>query len=211
MSTQIIHENQPTLTHGTPLDQAKSAVILLHGRGATAQSMLDLAARLPADGVAYLIPQAANNTWYPNSGFGALDANQPYLSSALVTIQKLLDQINAAGISTDKTVIGGFSQGACLASEFVTQNVTRYRGVVILSGALMGPDDRNRSYTGSLAETPVFIGGADNDSWVKGAQLRQTADILAKLGGNVTIEVQSSSEHTIRASEIAQAAKIIKP
>jgi phospholipase/carboxylesterase len=207
--TQIIHQEQPVLNYGTPLNAAKAAVILLHGRGATAQSMLDLALQLPTENIAYLMPQAANNTWYPNSGFGPLEANQPFLTSALDTIANLIEKINSAGIPTEKIVIGGFSQGACLTSEFITQNARRYGGILMFSGALMGTPERERAYQGSLDNTPVFIGGVDQDSWVTKAQLQQTADILRQLGGRVALDIVSGTQHSIRQAEMTQGAAII--
>lgn len=170
--------------------------------------MLEVAVHFPTE-AAYLIPQAANNTWYPHSGFGSLEANQPFLSSALETIGNLFERIQEAGISTDRIIIGGFSQGACLASEFVTQNAQRYGGLLMFSGALMGPPDRERSYQGTLADTPVFIGGVDHDSWVTTERLQQTADVLTKLGGRVTLDIAPGSQHAIRPAEIARAAQLI--
>ncbi len=210
MATERIHQAQKTLTYGASLDKATAAVILLHGRGASAQSMLELATLFPSDGIAYLIPQAWNNTWYPNSGFAPFEVNEPYYSSAVDTIRGLIQQVNDASIPTDKIVLGGFSQGATLASDFVARHATRYGGVILFSGALMGPKDTARDYAGSLDNTPVYIGGANRDSWVTEAQLRETAEVLGKLGGQVTIEVQNSAEHTIRQSDIAHGIKIIE-
>lgn len=210
MVQQRIHQGQPVLTYGSALEEAEAAVILLHGRGSDARSMLDLAALLPSKGIAYLMPQAANHTWYPNSGFSPLQANEPYLSSAMATITDLLAQVSAAGIAASKTVLGGFSQGACLASEFVAQHATRYGGLVVFSGALMGPLEMPRDYAGSLAKTPVFIGGVDHDPWVNEAQLRHAAKTLEALGGQVTLQILKGAEHTIRPSEVEKAAAIIQ-
>ena len=210
MSQQQIHQTQPVLTAGARLEEAEAAVILLHGRGASAQSMLELAAHFPKEGIAYVIPQAANSTWYPNSGFSPFEVNEPYLSSAMATIHDLLAQIEAAGIPASKTILGGFSQGACLASEFVAQNATRYGGLLVFSGALMGPLDMPRAYQGSLSETPVFIGGVNQDSWVTETQLRHAAQTLEALGGQVTLQVLNGRDHTIRQSEVEQAATIIR-
>jgi predicted esterase len=198
------HQNQALLQTGTALDAANVAVIMVHGRGASAESILGLAAHLPEEGVAYLAPQAANHTWYPNSGFGPLESNEPWVSSAFQVLNDLLAQIAEAGISPEKTVIGGFSQGACLSSEFVARHAQRYGGLYVLSGALMGPIDMARNYTGSLDGTPVYIGGIDQDPWVSEAHMRLSADVLGKLGGDVTIEILPGSQHTVRESEVVQ-------
>jgi predicted esterase len=209
MADRQIHQNQPVFTYGTALNDAHVAVILLHGRGSTAQSMLGLAAHLPQEKIAYLTPQAANQTWYPNSGFMPIEANEPYVSSAFQTIVNLLAQITDAGIAADKVVLGGFSQGACLAAEFVARRPRRYGGLFVLSGALMGPPDSPRQYTGSLDGTPVFVAGVDRDSWVTESQLRLTGQVLGEMGGTVHVEVQPGTEHTIRPTEIAHVSSMI--
>jgi predicted esterase len=209
LSVQRIHQDQPVLTYGTTLSDARAAVILLHGRGSTAQDILGLAKQFPQQKVAYLAPQAANRTWYPNSGFDPLEANEPFLSSALQTVADVLAQVTDVGISTEKIVIGGFSQGACLAAEFVAQHPLRYGGLFVLSGALIGPPDMPRTYSGSLDGTPVFIGGGDRDAWVSERQLHLTGRVLRQLGGQVDIEIQPSTDHTIRQTEIAHVSNMI--
>jgi predicted esterase len=203
------HQDQPLFTAGTPLNEAEVAVILLHGRSSTAQSILSLAAHLPQESTAYLAPQAANQTWYPNSGFIPLEANEPYVSSAFQMLTERLAWVSEAGIPTDRIVLGGFSQGACLAAEFVARHPQRYGGLFVLSGALMGPPDMARQYTGSLDGTPVYVGGADRDAWVTEQQLRLTGDVLQELGGAVRVEVQSDTQHTVRQNEIAHVRDMI--
>jgi predicted esterase len=210
MSAEVIHQDQPLLTAGAPLEEARAAAILLHGRGAGAHDLLGLAAALPDQGVAYLLPQAANHTWYPHSGFAPLAANEPYLSSAMDTIRKLIEQVNAAGIPTEKVVLGGFSQGACLSAEFAARHARRYGALLVLTGALMGPLDMPRAYDGTLDGTPVFIGGIDRDPWVTEEQMRHTAGTLEQLGGQVTIQIEPGFQHTIRPSEIDRASAIIR-
>jgi predicted esterase len=200
--SQTIHETQPVFSTGAALDEAQGAVILLHGRGASAESILSLAEYLPQDGLAYLAPQAAGRTWYPYSGFSPMETNEPYVSSAFQTLATLLDQVSESGIPPERIVLGGFSQGACLVSEYVARHVKRYGGLFMLSGALMGPEDSPRSYSGALDGTPVFIGGCDHDPWVTEAQMRRSAQVLGQLGGVVEIEIQPGAEHTVRQSEI---------
>ncbi|MBX3084125.1 MAG: alpha/beta fold hydrolase [Anaerolineae bacterium] len=210
MLTQSIHQGQPVLTYGAPLADAHAAVILIHGRGATAHSMHDLASALPTEGIAYLIPQAAGNTWYPHSGFKPFEVNEPYFSSAMAIISELLAHINAAGIPTDKIVIGGFSQGASLTSEFTVRHAQRYGAILLFSSALMGPPESPREYAGSFAGTPVFIGGVTQDPWVRESQLRETAEVFTRLGGQVTLDIAAGAEHGIRPTEIEQAAALIR-
>lgn len=209
MTLQRIHQDVPALTYGAKLADAHAVAILLHGRGASAQSMADLAAHLPTDGIAYVLPQAANHTWYPNSGFAPFAANEPYLSSALATVEAQLEKVIAAGFAADKIILGGFSQGASLMSEFVARHAQRYGGLLVFSGALLGPLDTPRTYDGSLDGTPVFIGGATHDAWVSEVQLRDTAKVLTALGGQVSLQITPGSDHTIRPSEIEQASAII--
>lgn len=203
MSDQHVHRGQPVVTSGVPLQEAAAAVILMHGRGSTAQSILALADHLPRESIAYLAPQAANQTWYPNSGFMPIEANEPSVSSAFRTIGDLVDQITAAGLATDKIVLGGFSQGACLAAEYVARHPRQYGGLFVLSGALLGPPDMPRQYAGSLAGVPVYVAGSDRDSWVTERQLRLTGRILQDLGASVQVEVQPGTQHTVRQTEIA--------
>jgi predicted esterase len=203
VSEQHVHQGQPVLTYGAALNDAQAAVILLHGRGSTAQNILSLASELPQEKIAYLAPQAANQTWYPNSGFIPIEANEPYVSSAFQIIADILAHVTEAGISAERIMLGGFSQGACLASEFVARHPQRYGGLFVLSGAVMGPPDAPREYAGSLDGTPVFIGGINRDPWVTEKQMRLTADVFQQLDGEVHIEIQPGTEHTVRQSEIA--------
>ncbi len=204
-----IHETQPLLTHGVDLADAKKAVILIHGRGASAEDIMKTGRLLPQGDIAYLAPQADNNRWYPRSGFGPLDANEPYLSSAIQTITNLIDKVKDSGIAIENIFIGGFSQGGCLTSEYVARNPQNYGGVFVLSGAILGPMDRKFDFSGSLSDVPIFIGGIDNDSWVNPPQFERTRDVLADLGANVTLQILAGSEHTIRKSEIEHISNMI--
>ena len=137
--TPNLHKNQPVLSDGLPLNEAQAAMILIHGRGASAYDIMELGHILGGDQYALLAPQAASSTWYPYSFLAPLANNEPYLTSALQTIASLVEQIEAAGIPAEKIVLAGFSQGACLASEFVARNARRYGGLLVFSGGLVGP------------------------------------------------------------------------
>lgn len=203
------HADQPILTAGTSLESAKAAMILVHGRGADAGSILELATFLPDLGLAYLAPQAANNTWYPYSFLMPLEQNEPYLSSALRRVAEVVDEAIAAGFTPDQIVIGGFSQGACLAGEFAARNARRYGGLVLFSGGLIGPPGTPRDYSGSLAGTPVFIGCSDMDPHIPLARVEETAEVLAKLGGMVDQRIYPRMGHTINQDEMDAAAALL--
>jgi len=199
------HRDQPILTAGAPLDQASAAMIMLHGRGSTAQDILSLSAYFDPDGagLAFFAPQAAGNTWYPNRFMTALEGNQPYLDSALAVVGDILARLEGEGIPPERVMLLGFSQGACLATEFAARNARRYGGVAGLSGGLIGPEGPPRDYPGTLAGTPVFLGCSDIDPHIPAERVRETADVLARLGGAVTMRLYPGLDHTIVPDEIA--------
>ncbi len=197
------HRGQPVLLAGQPLDQARAAMVMLHGRGAPAESILSLAEALNQPGFVYLAPQAANYTWYPNRFMAPLSSNEPWLSSALAAVDYLLDQLAAAGLPADRTILLGFSQGACLALEYAARNAQRYGGLAGLSGGLIGPDDTPREYPGgTLAGTPVFLGCSDSDFHIPRARVEESAIVLERLGGRVTQRLYPNMGHTINEDEL---------
>lgn len=196
------HQGQPIYAAGAPLDQARAAMIMLHGRGATAEDILGLAGEFRRPDFAYLAPQAAGFTWYPNRFLAPLASNEPYLSSALAVVAGLMEHIAAAGIPAERSVLLGFSQGACLALEFVARNARRYGGVAGLSGGLIGPDGTPHDYPGSLASTPVFLGCSDVDFHIPKARVEHTAQVLGRLGGAVTLRLYPNMDHTVNRDEI---------
>jgi predicted esterase len=153
--------------------------------------------------VAYLAPQAAGNTWYPYSFLAPLEHNEPGLSSGLAVLADRLAQLGDAGIPPERTLILGFSQGACLAVEFAARHARRYGGVIGLSGGLIGPDGTPRDYAGSLDGTPVFLGCSDIDPHIPLARVEHSADVLALLGADVTTRLYPGMGHTINQDEIA--------
>ena len=196
------HRDQPVLFAGESLPRARAAMLMIHGRGARAEDILSLADQLGLPDFAYLAPQAAGNTWYPNRFLVPLVENEPWLSSALEFVGEVLKQIVAAGVPLERTLLLGFSQGACLTLEFAARNARQYGGVVGLSGALIGPDDTPRHYAGSLAGTPVFLGCSAVDFHVPKERVDHTAEALRKLGGSVTERLYPNMEHTINQDEI---------
>jgi predicted esterase len=196
------HQGQPVLATGEKLGEARAAMILVHGRGATAESILTLASEFEPAGFAFLAPQAADNTWYPYPFTAPLGYNEPYLSSALARLGELLAHVEASGIPAERTILLGFSQGACLASEFVARNARRYGGLVGLSGGLIGPDGTPRDYPGSLEGTPVFLGCSDVDPHIPAARVEHSAEVLARLGGVVDKRLYHGMGHTVNEDEI---------
>lgn len=195
------HQGQPLVTAGTALDEAEAAVVLVHGRGATAGSIVQMAGSFHRPGVAYLAPQATRNTWYPNPFTAPVESNEPGRTSGLRAIADAIETVIDAGIPTERVMLLGFSQGACLASEFVAHNPTRYGGVAVLSGGLIGetidPDD----YDGDLERTPVFLGCSDVDPHIPEGRVRESADVFERLNADVTTRLYPGMGHTINEDE----------
>lgn len=199
---ESIHQDQPVIKAGLDASNAAQGVILLHGRGALAQSLVPLAQSLGLNRAAFRIPQAGSQRWYPHSAFDSLSANQPDLDSALEVIDRMISELEDAGIPGEQIYLGGFSQGACLAAEYGARNTRRYGGIFIFSGALIGPRGLERDYTGSLQGTPVFIGCSDQDPWVAHDLVENTAQTLSDLGGMVDFRTYPGLGHTINQEEI---------
>lgn len=204
------HKEQPVAHTGVPLEEAVSAMLLLHGRGASANGILDLARVMAHEGMAYLAPQAANQSWYPHRFTAPIEQNEPHLTSALEKIELVLEDIRAAGIPTHKIVLGGFSQGACLASEYVARNPARYGGLLVFSGGLIGPPGGLPAYAGALDGTPVFLGCSDIDAHIPLERVTETADIFVKMGASVTKSIYPGMGHTINTQEIREAQDMLQ-
>jgi predicted esterase len=198
-----LHQGQPVYTAGEPLETAQAAMVMLHGRGASAQDILSLSAEFSQPRVAYLAPQAAGHQWYPNRFIAPLASNEPWFSSAVALISDLLAQVQDAGIAPDHLFLLGFSQGACLGLEYAARHPQRYGGVIGLSGALIENGDQAREYSGSLDGAPVFLGCSDVDLHVPLERVRRSATIFSQLGANVTERIYPSMGHAINRDEIA--------
>jgi predicted esterase len=195
------HQGQPLLVAGKPIEQAQAAMIMLHGRGASAKDILALAPEFRQPDFVYLAPQAAGNSWYPNSFLSPLASNEPGLSSAFAVIADLLARLQEQHIPAERTILLGFSQGACLALEFAARHARRYGGLAGLSGGLIGPDGTPRDYPGSLDGTPVFLGCSEMDPHIPSARVIESAEVLRRLGGNVTMQLYPGIDHTVNLSE----------
>jgi predicted esterase len=195
---------------GTPLGMAPVVVILVHGRGASAASILALAAELDRPDLTYLAPQAAGNTWYPYSFLAPLAQNEPHLSAALATVGATLKTVEDAGIAQARTVLLGFSQGACLALEFAARHGGRFGALVGLSGGLIGPPGTPRDYATLLDGTPVFVGCSDVDAHIPLARVQETTQVLSQLGAVVTERIYPGMGHTVNADEIAHVIALLE-
>lgn len=208
MSETSPHADQPVVRSGVALDEARAAMILVHGRGASATNIMGLGETLRLADYALLAPQAAGHTWYPYSFLAPMEQNEPYLSSALERLNSLVEEVIAGGIPADRLVLLGFSQGACLSLEFVARHPRRYGGVVGFSGGLIGPADTPRDYDGSLAGTPVFLGSSDPDSHIPVDRVYETEAVLGGMGAIVTTRIYPGMGHTINEEELAFARAI---
>jgi predicted esterase len=196
------HQGQPVVAAGEPLETAQAAMVIVHGRGATAESILTLAAEFGQPGFAYLAPQAAGNTWYPHSFMAPIADNEPGISSGIAALSDVIAHLGDAGYPPERVMLLGFSQGACLALEYAARHARRYAGLVGLSGGLIGPDGTPRDYQGSLDGTPVFLGCSDMDFHIPKERVHHSAEVLERLGGNVTARLYPNMGHTVNQDEI---------
>lgn len=197
------HHNAPVKTAGVSLDTAQAAMILVHGRGASAASILSIARELDVPDVAYLAPQAAGHTWYPYSFMAPTEQNEPGLSSALNLLEALIGRVEDAGLPRERIVLLGFSQGACLSTEFAARHPQRYGGVAGLSGGLIGPEGTTFSFDGSMEGTPVFLGCSDRDPHIPLERVQETTAVFEHLGAAVDERIYEGMGHTVNRDEIA--------
>ena len=204
------HDAQPVLHYGAPVESARLAAVFVHGRGASAEDILGIAPELGADDVAYLAPQAANHTWYPYSFLAPIEKNEPWLTSALGLLATLVANLAGHGYGSERIVLLGFSQGACLSLEFAARNPRRYAAVVGLSGGLIGPPSTPRDYPGSLTGTPVFLGCSDIDPHIPLERVRETAAVLRRMGATVDERIYNGMGHTISGDELEAVRALVR-
>lgn len=203
------HQGQPLERAGTALEEADAALVLAHGRGATAAGILDLVREIDVHGVAALAPQAARNEWYPQSFLAPTAANQPGLDSGLAAVDDAIATASDAGLPLERVLVGGFSQGACLATEYAARNPDRYGAVVALSGGLIGETVDQDRYEGSVEGTPVFLGCSDRDPHIPVGRVHATRDVFERLDGDVDERIYEGMGHGVNRDELDAVADLV--
>ena len=196
------HAGCPILSRGPSPADARAVAILVHGRGASAEDILSLTHELRPKDVAYLAPEAASRTWYPYSFLAPLEQNEPGISSGLRVIEGLVEQVARQGVPPQSVLLIGFSQGACLSLEFAARRPQRYKGVVGLSGGVIGPPGTRHALSGSMDGTPVFLGCSDIDPHIPLARVHETAALFRSLGASVDERIYPRMGHTVNRAEL---------
>lgn len=196
------HGNQPVLRHGPDARHARLALILVHGRGGSAEDLLGLASELQLDDILYVAPQAADRTWYPFSFLTPMDRNEPDLTSGLNRLSSLIDGLRREGVSPARVGLLGFSQGACLSLEYAARYARKYAAVIGLSGGVIGPPGTPRNYGGSLDGTPVFLGCSDVDPHIPVERVHESADVFRRLHGHVDARIYPGMGHLVNEDEV---------
>ena len=199
------HARQPVVEAGVPLGQAPAVVIMVHGRNAEPASILDLVPRLARPNLTYLAPAAANRTWYPHSFMAEIASNEPGLSSGLDVLEALVARTEAAGVPRSRIVLLGFSQGACLTAEFAVRHASRFGGVVVFSGGVIGPPGTRWDDADRFDGTPVFLGCSNRDSHVPEPRVTASAELFTRMGADVTKRIYPGMGHLVNDDEIAYA------
>jgi len=197
------------ITAGKDLKDAQKVLIMIHGRGGSAEDIITLATHLQVADYALLAPQATNHTWYPYSFLSPASQNEPWLSSALTLIEEIVTDLESKGFSREQIYFLGFSQGACLTLEYAARHAAKYGGVVAFTGGLIGDKINNQHYKGNFNQTPVFIGSSNPDPHVPVERIYATSNILRDMGAAVTEKVYEGMGHTINHDEIALANQLI--
>jgi predicted esterase len=203
------HAGQPLIRAGLSLAESGRAAIMIHGRNASPQNILDLMPRLERPGFSYLAPAAANNTWYPLSFLAELERNEPYVTSAIRRLDQVVGDVVAAGVPRERVVLLGFSQGACLAAEFACRHATRYGGLVLFSGGLIGPPGTTWHRSGSFEGTPIFLGCSDVDAHVPRSRVDESAEVFARMGADIVERIYPGMGHLVSDDEVAQAQAVM--
>ncbi|WP_114936839.1 alpha/beta hydrolase [Mucilaginibacter endophyticus] len=206
----MYRHTKQVVSAGVPAEQAKKAIIMLHGRGASANSIISLKDHLELDGYAIFAPQANEHSWYPYSFMAPVQNNQPALDSALEVIGELVEDIKQKGIAQENIYFLGFSQGACLTLEYVTRNAGRYGGAIAFTGGLIGEQLVKENYKGDFNNTPILVTTGDPDPHVPVSRVNDSVEILKTLNADVTLKTYKGRQHTISHEEIILANEILK-
>jgi predicted esterase len=192
-----------------PLGKARAAVILLHGRGAGPGNIMDLVPAIAHPGVAYLAPAAMGGTWYPRSFMAPIEQNEPGITSGISVVHALIDEVLSAGLPVERTMLLGFSQGACLACTAAQRRPDRYGGVVVFSGGLIGPPGATWTEQDTFRSAPVFFGCSDRDAHVPEPRVRESAAVFQRMGATVTARIYPGMGHLVNEDEIAFARALL--
>ena len=209
-NSQDPHAGQPVLRAGSPVADARLVAIMIHGRGASAENILQLGREFRAADIAYLAPQAAGSTWYPYSFLSPIDQNEPGITSGLRVIESLIEDVTRQGIQPERIVLMGFSQGACLSLEFAARHARQYAAVVGFSGGVIGPPGTPRDYAGTFGQTPVFLGCSDVDPHIPLERVHETAAVFRRMGASVDERIYPGMGHTVNEDEIEVVRTLLK-
>ena len=204
------HQDQQLVATGTQPTDATAGGVFIHGRGATARSILQLGMQVQTDGMALVAPQAAQNTWYPNSFMADSESNQPFLDSALTAVGDAIAHLVESGIPHERILLAGFSQGACLATEYLARNPRTYGGHVAFSGGLIGPEGTDFAYDGSLDGTPSFFGCSDRDPHIPLERVEESARVFEGLGADVEKRIYEGMGHTVNDDELQYVSTLVE-
>lgn len=202
------HADQPIVTAGAPLSAAEAALVCVHGRGSSAETIAAVVEDLVCPGLALLAPQADQSTWYPNRFVDPVETNEPRLTSALRAVDRTLDRAIAAGVARERTVLLGFSQGACVAADYVARTPARYGGLGVLSGGLVG-EELADDYAGDLDRTPVFLGCSEGDPYIPEARVHDSAAVFESMNADVTTRIYDGDDHLVTDDELARLDTIV--
>jgi predicted esterase len=195
----VIHEGQPVVRRGPSVEDARAVCVLLHGRGRSPEDVLGLAERMALDDVAWVAPAATDSSWWPGSFLAPFPENEPWLSSALGAVDALVHTLG----DRSRVVLGGFSQGACLAAEYALRHPAAFGGLLLYTGGFCGPRGTVAPQVDAFEGTPVYLGTSDPDDWVPVWRVRETAAAFEAQGASVTLEVFAGMEHLVNDQEIA--------
>ncbi|WDL95917.1 alpha/beta hydrolase [Alicyclobacillus sp. ALC3] len=205
-----IHMRQPAVTRGARLQEASAAVVMMHGRDRNVEDILSIADRIGLPSVHYVAPQAEAYSWYPGRFMDRLAVNESHLQSALECYNFHVHSLVSGGIPLHRLVLLGFSQGACVTAEYAIRHARRYGGVIIYTGALIGPDEGDWNYGGDFVGTPVFCGSSDVDGWIPEYRVHHTANLLQERGADVTTRIYPGMGHIVSDDEVAFARQLIE-
>lgn len=203
------HQHARIVTHGVTPQEAELVMIMIHGRGATAESIISLSDEFDTGTIHYRAPQASQNAWYPYSFLQPVEKNEPGLSSGLQLMFDMISDLENEGVSKEKIILLGFSQGACLATEFIARHPAKYGGLIALSGGLIGSEIQTDHYSGDLDGTPYFVGCSDVDPHVPAERVEASVEVLKKLGSTVTKKIYPGMGHTVNQDEIEHIRQLI--